>query len=438
MLHNNLKIGENGHLYFGGVDTVEMAKKYGTPLYLIHEDRIRENCRRYKDALQAHFGNTATPLYASKALCYSDLYRILKEEGLGIDIVSGGELYTALRSGFDTSEVFFHGNNKTEAEIIYALKSKVGYIVADNLEELDVISRVAGTLGIVQNVLLRLSPGVDSNTHKSVATGSVDSKFGFSIKTGQAETAGEYALTLPNVNLVGFHCHIGSQILQTEPFVHTTRIMLNFVSSFIAKTKADISILNLGGGVGAKYTKEQNLIDYNDFFAALKNEIDSFYKQNEPLKLKYYFEMGRSIVADAGITLYTVGSFKNIKGHKNYISVDGGMTDNIRYALYKAPYTILVANKVGEPKDTVSTIVGRACESGDILQEDVTIQSCKRGDVLAVLVTGAYNFTMASNYNRLPKPPIVNLRGGVDEVVVRRETYEDLTKNEIILDQRDA
>jgi diaminopimelate decarboxylase len=432
MLHDNITIGNNGHLFFAGMDTVELAKKHGTPLYLIDENKIRENCRVYIECVKKYFGDKSIPLFASKSLCYLDLYRILKEEGTGVDVVSGGELYTALKAGFPAELMFFHGNNKTDEEIEYAVKSKVGYFVVDNIEELDTISAVAEKFGVTQKILLRLSPGIDPHTHKAVVTGSVDSKFGTAIETGQAMALTKYALTKPGISLVGFHCHIGSQIFEHTPFSDAAKIMLKFIAEVQAETGVLVEMLNLGGGIGVRYIEEHPKVEIDVIFEGIKREVDNYCSENGFRSPTILFEMGRYISANAGMTLYTVGSFKSITGYKNYISVDGGMPDNPRYALYQSPYTVVVANRAGEERSVVATIAGRCCESGDLIQEDVAIQPCKKGDTLAVLVTGAYNYAMSSHYNRLPKPPIVSIRDKTDKVVVKRETYEDLCRNELL------
>jgi len=431
MLHDNISIGENGHLNFAGMDTVALAKKHGTPLYLIDENKIRENCRTYVSCVQKYFGKKSIPLYASKSLCYLDVYRILKEEGTGIDVVSGGEIYTALKAGFPASLMFFHGNNKTDTEIEYAISNGVGHFVVDNIEELEEVNAAAGRHGIKQEILLRLSPGIDPHTHKAVVTGSVDSKFGTAIETGQAMELTKYALTKSNIKLVGFHCHIGSQIFEHSPFSDAAKIMLAFIVKVQEETGVLVEMLNLGGGIGVRYLEEHPKVDMDTIFATIKAEIDSFCAVNKLASPTILFEMGRFVAANAGMTLYTVGSFKTITGYKSYVSIDGGMPDNPRYALYQSPYTALIANRASEEKTVVATIAGRCCESGDLIQENAELQACKKGDTLAVLVTGAYNYVMASNYNRLPKLPIVCIKDKVDRVVVRRESYEDLCKNEL-------
>ncbi len=427
MLHSNLGVNDKGHLTLAGVDTVDMAKKYGTPLYLMDEERIRENARTYIRAMTKYFGEGSRPLLASKALSFKGIYRIAKEEGMHTDIVSPGELYTALKAGFPMENAYFHGNNKTDSDIELAIESGIGYFVADNREELDAINECAKRYGICQNILLRLTPGIDPHTHAAIATGKVDSKFGTSIETGQAEGLIVYTLSLSNVSLKGFHCHIGSQIFDVKPFTDAADIMLDYIAFLRDKYSFETEILNLGGGFGVRYLEEHPVISYEDNIRDISLHLKAKCASRGVNMPKILMEPGRSIVADAGITLYTVGSVKTITGYKSYVSVDGGMPDNPRYALYQSPYTVLTASKADREENFTATIAGRCCESGDILQEDVKIARPERGDTLAVLVTGAYNYSMASNYNRLPRPPIVLIdKDGQEKIGVRRETYEDL------------
>lgn len=431
MLYDNLTVGENGHLYFAGLDTVELGKKFGTPLYLIDEEKIRENCRLYKKYMDKYFGGKGRVLFASKSLSYKNIYEIVSSEDMYIDVVSGGELYTAYKAGFDTSKMYFHGNNKTDADIKDAIEKGIGYFVADNNEELESINRIAGEKKVKQQVLLRITPGIDPHTHKAVVTGSVDSKFGSAIETGQALEIVKLALSLPNVQLKGLHCHIGSQIFDSQPFVDASKIMCEFIKEIYAQTGYKTEFLNLGGGLGVRYTEADPFLDYDAVFFDVANTVNSAFADGVLEAPTLCFEPGRSIVANAGITLYTVGSFKSIKGYKNYVSIDGGMPDNPRYALYQSKYTALVANRAGEKPTVCATIAGRCCESGDLIGEDMMLQTCGRGDTLAVLVTGAYNYSMASNYNRLPRPAIVNIYKGEARVVVKRESYEDLIRNDV-------
>ncbi len=427
LLHSNLSISDNGTLAFAGVNTVELAKKYGTPLMLMDEERIRNNCRTYIRAMKKHFGGNSRPLLASKALCFKGIYRIAKEEGMSTDIVSPGELYTAIAAGFPMENAFFHGNNKTDADIEYAIDSGIGYFIADNREEIDKINEYAGEKGIVQRILLRLTPGIDTHTHAAIATGKVDSKFGTSIETGQAETLIAYVLGLKNISLEGFHCHIGSQIFDIKPFTDAADIVIDYAAYIGKKYSLDVKSINLGGGFGVRYKPDDPIIDYEENIRLISEHVKRRCDMGDLPLPDILMEPGRSIVADAGLTLYTVGSVKTITGYKSYVSVDGGMTDNPRYALYQSPYTVCTASRMLEREDFTCTVAGRCCESGDIIQENVTIARPERGDVLAVLVTGAYNYSMSSNYNRIPRPPIVMIDKNCDDyVAVRRETYADL------------
>lgn len=428
MLHDNLKISKEGNLIFAGADMPALAKKYGTPLMVLDENRIRERCKVYKNAMEKSFGNGSMPLYASKALCFKGIYKIAKEEGIGIDVVSIGEIYTALLAGFPLGKAFFHGNNKTDYDIKYAIDNKIGFFVADNIEELNAIDSYAKVAGIKQKALLRLTPGIDPHTHKAICTGKVDSKFGSAIETGQAELLTSYALGLNNVELVGFHCHIGSQIFDCQPFIDAADIMIKFIADINKKYGFMATYLNLGGGFGVRYIEKNRIIDYTKNIEEISKHIKTQCK-NMGIKLPIILmEPGRSIVADAGLTLYTVGSVKEITNYKNYVSIDGGMTDNPRYALYMSPYTSIIANRGNEKADYNCTIAGRCCESGDLIAENVLLAKPVRGDILAVLVTGAYNYAMSSNYNKIGKPPIVMVQNGTDYVAVRRESLEDMAK----------
>ncbi|MFA6866168.1 MAG: diaminopimelate decarboxylase [Clostridia bacterium] len=431
MLHDNLNVNKNGHLTFAGKDTIELAKKYGTPLMVMDENGIRTMFRRYILAMTKSFGEGSMPLIASKALCFKEIYKIAKEEKIGIDLVSCGEMYTAIKAGFPLDNAFFHGNNKTDWDIEYGIDNGVGYFVVDNYEELDKINQYAGQKGIKQSILLRLTPGIDTHTHVAIATGKVDSKFGTPIETGQADLLIEYTLKLENIVLEGFHCHIGSQIFDIAPFCDTADIMIKYIDHIKEKFNYVINILNLGGGFGVRYVESDPIINYEKNIEEISIHIKSFADKHGIAMPRIIMEPGRSMVAANGITLYTVGSVKEIPTFKNYVSIDGGMTDNPRYALYQSAYTTLIANKVNEKPNFVATIAGRCCESGDLIAENAKIVKPVRGDILAVLVTGAYNYSMASNYNRIPRPPIVMIKDGEDRIVVKRETFEDMTHNEI-------
>ena len=415
-----------GHLTFAGYDTVELAKQYGTALMVMDETAIRRRCREYKEAMAASLPAGSRPLYASKALSFKRIYEIMAEEGMGIDVVSAGELHTAIRAGFPMENAFFHGNSKTDFDIRYAMEHGMGYFVCDNADELAAISAEAGRQGICQKVLLRLTPGIDPHTHAKINTGRVDSKFGAAIETGQAEELTVLAMHTENVELCGWHCHIGSQIFEHTPFCDAATIMLRFAADMKEKHGYTAKILNLGGGMGVPYTEKDEKIDYGANIRSIGALVEKTCKELGITPPTILMEPGRSIVADSGITLYTVSSLKKIPGFKNYAAVDGGMTDNPRYTLYQSEYTVLPASRMNDEKDFVCTIAGRCCESGDLIQEDVTLPELRRGDVIAVLTTGAYNYSMASNYNRVPRPPVVMLGENGPYVAVRRETLDDL------------
>lgn len=431
MLHNNLGINENGHLTLAGQDCITLAEKYKTPLYLVDEDRVRQNCRTYIDAMKKHFGSNFAVLYASKALSFKEIYRICADENMAADVVSLGEVMTAYKAGFPMERAYFHGNNKTDEEINGAMDCGVGFFVADCAEELERIDRFAAERKIRQKIILRITPGIDTHTYEAVRTGQVDSKFGTPIETGQAIEITKYALSLENLEIIGFHCHVGSQVFDSKSFCDSADIMLKYIADVRRTTGYTASALNLGGGYGVRYTEDDPHIDIAENIGLVAQHIKNRCKEFDIPVPCIMLEPGRSIVADAGITLYEVGSVKTIKGYKSYVSVDGGMTDNPRYALYKSRYSALIANKANEKAGFKCTIAGKCCESGDLIAEDIMLQKPERGDILAILVTGAYNYSMASNYNRVPRPPIVMLKGGESRVAVRRESCDDLMRNDL-------
>ena len=431
ILYPHFDINEKGHLTIGGADSVELAERFGTPAYIIDENVVRARCREYLSAAEKSFGKDALPLYASKALCFTEMYRIAKEEGMGIDCVSSGELYTAKRAGFPAERIYFHGNNKTDFDLSFAMDMGVGRIVVDNLDELSAVSAEASRRGITQGILLRITPGIDPHTHRAVVTGNVDSKFGSAIATGQALQIVEAAIKANNVDLIGLHCHIGSQIFDIEPFSDAADIMVRFIAEIKEKLGFEVRELNLGGGLGVAYTEDDAQISYADSIEKIGAIVRTFCSEHSIKMPRVILEPGRSLVAAAGATLYTVGSVKEITGFRNYISVDGGMPDNPRYALYQSQYTALIANRANAPRDYVATLAGRCCESGDLLGENMKIQKAQRGDILAVLVTGAYNYSMASNDNRIPRPPVILVRDGEPRVAVKRESFEDIVRNDI-------
>ncbi len=432
MICENLSRTDEGELCFAGVPLSPIAQKYGTPLYLYDENRIRERMRTYKNAACSVLGEKSKILYASKAASFKRLYEIAKEEEIGIDVVSVGEIYTASLASFPLEKAYFHSNNKTDHDIEYAIEKGVGNFVVDNKEELFAINEAAGKRGIKQRVLLRITPGIDPHTYAAVATGKVDSKFGSAIETGQAEDMVKTALSLENLELRGFHCHVGSQIFDADVYMATSEVMLTFVYNIYQKLGFLAKELDLGGGLGVRYIESQPSLDIS---AVISDVCKFLQKKADELGIalpSVAFEPGRSIVADSGLTLYTVGTVKRIPGYKTYVSVDGGMTDNPRYALYGSPYTIIPVMR-GDESDTESvSVVGRCCESGDILQENVNIRSdIHRGELLACLTTGAYHYSMASNYNRIGKLPVVMLRDTEDYLAVRRELPEDIARLDV-------
>jgi len=432
ILYDHFKINSKGHLEIGGCDSVELAEKYGTPLYVLDENQIRNNCRAYKNAIKKYLGeNGGDVAFASKALSFKGIYNIIQEEGLYTDIVSSGELETVKAAGFPLEKSYFHGNNKTDIDIENGLKNNIGIFVIDNTEEIEALNKICGKYGKTQQNLLRVSPGIEVDTFKEVITGSTNSKFGIAIETGQAIKAVELILKYKNLELLGIHCHLGSQIMDIQPYIDTVECMIDFTAEIKNKYGHEISIINLGGGFGVKYLPEHTEINIEN---GIKNISEHIHKKCDELKIKIpkiVFEPGRSIVANAGVTLYTVGTNKNITGYKNYISIDGSMGDNPRYALYESPYTIVAANKMNDECVMSATIAGRCCESGDIIQENVKLPNLQRNDILAVLVTGAYNYSMAMNYNRLPRPAMIFVKNGESRITIKRETYQDLMRNEL-------
>jgi diaminopimelate decarboxylase len=431
MICTNIGV-ENGILTFADISTERLISEYGSPLYVMDEQRIRYNCRVYENAMKKYFGGDSCALYASKAASFKQMYKIIDEEGLGADVVSCGEIYTAMKAGFPLEKAYFHSNNKTDADIDFAISNGIGYFVVDNAEELDSIDRISREKGKVQPVILRLTPGIDPHTYEAVSTGKVDSKFGSSIETGQAEQITVHAMSLSNIVLKGFHCHVGSQVFDSQVFLDASVIMLKFIAYIKNKYGFITEILDLGGGYGVRYTENDPEIDIDanikSVAASMKATADELGIDLPSVRL----EPGRSIVADAGMTIYTVGTVKKITGYKNYVSVDGGMTDNPRFALYRSSYTVFIANKMNEKCDMECSVVGRCCESGDIIQEHVMVPSSVcRGDICAVATTGAYNYSMASNYNRICRLPIVIVNNGISYLAVRRESLDDIVANDI-------
>lgn len=426
-----IQVNEKGHLAIGGCDTVELVKRFGTPAYVFDEGEIRRNCREFTDSIKENYDGNGMALYASKAFCCREMCRICAEEGMGLDVVSGGELFTALSVNFPTEKIYFHGNNKTPDELQMAVDNHVGKIVVDNIFELETLDKIAREADRTVEILLRIKPGINAHTHDFIRTGQIDSKFGFALETGEAMQAVKKALTMANLKPVGIHCHIGSQIFDIDPFELAAKVMLDFIAQVKAETGTELGVLNLGGGFGIKYLQTDRPRPFADYMKKMSVVVKE-YSAELGLKMPYVLiEPGRSIVGASGITLYTVGAVKKIPDVRTYISVDGGMGDNPRYILYQAQYEIICANKASAPRECTATIAGKCCESGDLIQEGTSVQRVEPGDILAVLSTGAYNYSMASNYNRIPRPPVVFVKDGEARLVIKRESYEDLAKNDI-------
>lgn len=433
-----LRINALGHLEIGGADCVALAKEFGTPLYVFDEVYIRKMMSVYRDTLAAHYGGNGMVLYASKAFSCKAIYRIADEENIGIDVVSGGELYTAKQANFPTEKICMHGNNKLDYEIGEALDAGVGYIVADAYSEIDKIEAEAAKRGVCQKILLRINPGVEAHTHAFVQTATTDSKFGFSLQDGTAEKVTAYALTKKHVRLEGYHCHIGSQIFEKQSFVLAVEKCMDFAAEMKKKLGFTLKTLNMGGGFGIWYTDEDRKIPpegYAEYLIALIDGVKTKAAQHG-LDLPYLLlEPGRSIIGEAGITLYTVGAIKDIPAVKKYLAIDGGMFDNPRYALYESKYTPILANRAAEEATEIVSIAGKCCESGDLIAVNVNLPKAESGDILAILSTGAYNYSMAMNYNRNKIPPCVLVKDGQAEYIVKPQTYEDIARNDVIPDR---
>ena len=426
-----LDVNEKGHLTISGCDTVELAKQYGTALYVMSEDKIRDTCRRYKTSFDKYYNGNGAPIYASKAFSCKEICRIVISEGLELEVVSGGELYTALAAGVDPKVIHFQGNNKSMQELEYAIDSGVGDIVVDNFSELRRIEALSAKKGVVSTISMRIKPGIDAHTHQIIRTGQIDSKFGFALETGEAFEAVKEAVAAQNVELIGLHCHIGSQIFDISPFVLAAEVMLQFYNKIYTELGKKLTHLNLGGGFGIKYKGADASVPYENYMERVSGAVHAACEKYGLQIPRIYIEPGRSIVGEAGITLYTVGDIKEIPGIRTYVAIDGGMYENPRYALYQSDYTCLIADRAGEKRDTRVTIAGKCCESGDLIQEGARIQKPQIGDTLAVLSTGAYNYSMASNYNRNPRPACVMVSEGTSRVIIKGETYEDLLRNDL-------
>ena len=424
MFPDTTQIDSNGILNIGGCNTLDLANEYGTPLYVFDEDTIRNRCRSFVQEFQKRVPDTHV-VYASKAYINPVLVKMLSEEGLGLDVVSGGELAVAIAGGLSTTQVYFHGNNKTPQELREAVQQGIGRVVVDSFHELQLLDEISGELGKKQEILVRVSPGIDPHTHAYTTTGIIDSKFGFSIQTGHAAIAVRDALQAPNLNLKGLHFHLGSPIFELEPYQAAIDLVLRFAAEF-REEGWTIQEFSPGGGFAIAYTRDNKPPEVSDYAEAITSTLKSTSTElNLPLP-RLIIEPGRSIIGPSGVALYQIGAIKEIPGIRKYVSVDGGMGDNIRPALYQASYEVCSASKMNLEADDLVTIAGKYCESGDILASDVLLPSVTSGDVLAVPASGAYCPSMASNYNLNPRPPIVLVKDGSRRLIRRRETYQDM------------
>ncbi|MBM7604489.1 diaminopimelate decarboxylase [Metabacillus crassostreae] len=431
-LHGTSRINEKGHLEIGGVDTVNLASKYGTPLYIYDVALIRERARSFKEAFEK-MNVRAQVAYASKAFSSIAMFQLIDEEGLSLDVVSGGELYTAIASGFPASRIHLHGNNKSRAELKMALEQKVGCIVVDNFYEIELLAELTQEYSTKVPVLLRVTPGVEAHTHDYITTGQEDSKFGFGLLNGQIEQAIDRVLKIEGIHLLGIHCHIGSQIFDTAGFVLAAERVFAKIEEWKSEFSFVPEVVNLGGGFGIRYTEEDEPLPATYYVEQI---VEAVKKQVNEMGIKMpeiWIEPGRSLVGDAGTTLYTIGSQKTVPNIREYVAIDGGMSDNIRPALYQAKYEAVLANRVNEKHEQPVSIAGKCCESGDMLIWDLPLPEVNPSDILAVFCTGAYGYSMANNYNRIPRPAVVFVENGEEQLVIKRESFEDLIVNDLPL-----
>ena len=427
MFMGTMSVDDKNHLTIGGCDTVALAHRYGTPLYVLDEHFLRQKARTYRTIFNDLIPGSKV-LYAGKALLNSAVCRIMAEEGLGLDVVSGGELYTALTADFPREQIYFHGNNKSSAELKMALERGIGRIVVDNIWELKTLGELAARRGVNVSILIRLTPGVEPNTHSYVRTGQFDSKFGLPINADTTMDAIRQAVDMPGIDLKGFHCHIGSQIMELDAYQKTVRLMIEFLARLKRGLGLTVEELDLGGGLGITYLPDEKSPSLLDYAHAISSALTTSCQKHRLAMPQIAVEPGRSIVGEAGITLYTIGAVKEVPGVRKYVAVDGGMADNPRVAMYGAKYTGCLANRVLDDAEELVTIAGKCCESGDILIRDISLPTVRTGDILAVYATGAYNYSMASNYNRLPRPAMVLVWQGKSDIIVERETYDDLVR----------
>lgn len=429
-LFGTSEVNNKGNLAIGGCDAIELARDFGTPLYVVDEQLIRDSCREFKGNFVME-GIETEVIYASKAFLNLAMCKVIEEEGVSLDVVSGGELYTAIKANFPTDKIYMHGNNKTREELALAINSNIRRIVVDNSQELTLIENLCNKLNKTVDVLLRVNPGIDAHTHEYIQTSKNDSKFGISIFNEDICEIIDAFKNSSNVNLKGFHCHIGSQIFEENSFYSAISVMVKFLEKVKNQCGFITEELNLGGGFGVYYSNGDNPLNLE---ACLQNMLIIIKDETEKLNIntpKIMIEPGRSIVANAGTTLYTIGGTKKTFGGKHFIFVDGGMSDNPRTALYDAKYEGVVANKINLENEENYTVAGKCCESGDVIIKDISLPKVEADDILAVFSTGAYNYSMASNYNRIPKPAVVFVKNGEARLVVKSETYEDIIRNDI-------
>lgn len=431
-LHGTSNVNQLGHLEIGGMDTVELASTYGTPLYIYDVALIRERAREFKKIFEEHHVNYQIA-YASKAFSTIAMIQLVKEEGLSLDVVSGGELYTAIMADFPAEKIHFHGNNKSKEELLMAIENNIGCIVVDNQFELNMLEDICLERKVKMDILLRVTPGIEAHTHDYILTGQEDSKFGFDLQNGQAEDAVQKALQSQALNLLGLHCHIGSQIFDTTGFVLTASKLLKKVKEFNVGYDFVPKVINLGGGFGIRYTSEDAPLPVSKYIEEIIAEVKKQVSElNIPMP-EIWIEPGRSLVGDAGTTVYSIGSQKEVPNIRRYVAVDGGMSDNIRPALYQAKYDAALANKMLSENEEVVSIAGKCCESGDMLIWDIHLPKIYANDYLAVFCTGAYGYSMSNNYNRIPRPAVVFVENGEAQLVVKREKYEDLIQLDLPL-----
>ncbi|WP_078380114.1 diaminopimelate decarboxylase [Sutcliffiella halmapala] len=425
--HGTSQVNEKGHLEIGGVDTIELANQYGTPLYIYDVALIRERARNFQKTFK-NLGIKAQVAYASKAFSSIAMFQLAKEEGLSLDVVSGGELFTALVADFPVDRIHFHGNNKSYEELEMAVQQKIGCVVVDNFYELELLQEICQKHDYIMPILLRVTPGIEAHTHDYILTGQEDSKFGFDLQSGQAGDAMKLAIKASHLDLLGIHCHIGSQIFETTGFKLAAEKLFETLKNWKAEVEFEARVVNLGGGFGIRYTKEDDPIPVSVYVEEIIKDVQTYVKEMNLQMPEIWIEPGRSLVGDAGTTIYSVGSKKEIPNIRKYLAIDGGMSDNIRPALYQAKYEAVLANRVNDPADETVSIAGKCCESGDMLIWDLPLPKANHEDYLAVFCTGAYGYSMANNYNRITRPAVVFVEDGETQLVIKRETFEDLVR----------